>query len=104
MENTTQDTTQEAPAPETAITAPSKAVRERAENKRLKAYHKRYHMTRPEIAEIVGVSVSRVDSWLYPPENRHYRAMPERLLRLFEFELGKRFPRFQSVTIRQMHK
>lgn len=45
-------------------------------------------LSRPQIAEACGVSLSAVDRWLYDPKSRHYRRTPDRAVKLLEFELG----------------
>lgn len=54
-------------------------------------------LTRPLVAEIVGMSRAAVDMWLRPPGTTNWRPMQERYLRLLEFELGYRRPRFTRL-------
>jgi hypothetical protein len=51
-------------------------------------------LTRPLIAEIVGMSRPLVDMWLRPRDTPNYRFMPDRAIRLLEFELGYRKPSY----------
>lgn len=51
-------------------------------------------LTRPLIGEIVGMSRPCVDMWLRPKGTPNYRPMPDRAIRLLEFELGYRKPSY----------
>lgn len=51
-------------------------------------------LTRELVGKICGVTKACVDMWLRPQDSTNWRPMPERLLRLLEFELGKRAPRY----------
>lgn len=51
-------------------------------------------LTRPLIGEIVGMSRPLVDMWLRPKDSPNYRPMPDRAIRLLEFELGYRKPQY----------
>jgi len=56
-----------------------------------------HDLTRPLIAEIVGRSRPLVDMWLRPKGSPNYRPMPDRDLRLLEFELGYRKPGYTRL-------
>ena len=47
----------------------------------------RHSLTRPAVAELCGVSLSTVGSWLAPPGAVRRREMPERALRLLRLAL-----------------
>lgn len=51
-------------------------------------------LTRPMVAKIVGMSRPLVDMWLRPKGSHNYRPMPDRAIRLLEFELGCRRPQY----------
>lgn len=51
-------------------------------------------LTRELVGKICGVTKAAVDMWLRPRDSPNWRPMPDRSLRLLEFELGKRAPRF----------
>lgn len=72
-------------------------------NARIARIYATHDLTRPELGEIAGVGRSRVDSWMRQPDNKNYRECPENLVRLIEFELGIRKPRFTG-TQRELRK
>jgi uncharacterized protein YehS (DUF1456 family) len=51
-------------------------------------------LTRLMVGEICGVSKACVDMWLRPADSANWRPMPDRSLRLLEFELGLRAPSY----------
>jgi hypothetical protein len=55
-------------------------------------------LTRHQVGKICGVTKACVDMWLRPRTSDNWRPMPERLLRLLEFELGKRAPKFTPAS------
>lgn len=55
------------------------------------------NLTRPLVGEIVGMSRAAVDMWLRPPDTPNWRPMPDRALRLLEFELGYRQPQYTRI-------
>jgi transcriptional regulator with XRE-family HTH domain len=55
----------------------------------LKELMKRYELTRPKVAEILGMSLSSVDAWLADITSTRYRKMPSRMLELLKFKLGE---------------
>lgn len=63
-----------------------------ATNERLAKLMAKHAVTRPEAAKIMGVTKSCVDQWLRPQDSNNWRPMPDRSIRLFEFELGLRAP------------
>lgn len=66
-----------------------------ANNDRLrKLMEQEADLTRPLVGRIVGMSRAAVDLWLRPPGTTNWRPMPERALRLLEFELGYREPTY----------
>jgi hypothetical protein len=65
-----------------------------AHNERLAKLMAKHGITRPDAAEIMGVTKSCVDQWLRPEDTNNWRPMPDRSLRLFEFELGMRRPKY----------
>jgi hypothetical protein len=65
-----------------------------ANNEKLARLMVKHEITRPEAAEIMGVTKSCVDQWLRPEKSHNWRPMPDRSLRLFEFELGLRRPSY----------
>ncbi len=60
-------------------------------------------LTREVVGKICGVTKAAVDMWLRPRDSHNWRPMPDRSLRLLEFELGKRSPRF-TPNIRASEK
>lgn len=56
--------------------------------------HEESDLTRELVGTICGVTKAAVDMWLRPRDSPNWRPMPDRSLRLLEFELGKRSPRF----------
>lgn len=63
-------------------------------NAQLAAIIDKEDLSRPESAEIMGVTKSCVDQWLRPEGTPNWRPMPDRALRLLQFELGLRAPSF----------
>jgi hypothetical protein len=59
-------------------------------------------LTRAMVGKICGVTKACVDMWLRPDESANWRPMPERLLRLLEFELGLRAPSFTRFHREEM--
>lgn len=57
-------------------------------NAELRKVRASLHLSRQVIAELAGVSKSLVDSWLYDEDNRNFRPMPWKSLRLIQLELG----------------
>lgn len=60
-------------------------------------------LTRELVGKICGVTKACVDMWLRPEGSANWRPMPERSLRLLEFELGTRAPsytRFQRAELK----
>lgn len=60
-------------------------------------------LTREVVGKICGVTKACVDMWLRPRSSPNWRPMPERLLRLLEFELGKRAAKW-TPSIRAVKK
>jgi hypothetical protein len=55
----------------------------------LRALIEEFGLTRPAVAELLGVERVTVNSWLAPVGSPSHRAMPDNLLRLAMLELGK---------------
>jgi DNA-binding transcriptional regulator YiaG len=53
----------------------------------------REQLTRPQVAEITGMTKACVDQWLRPAESKNYRTMHERYMRLLKWELGLMSPK-----------
>ena len=69
-------------------------------NKRMIQLRERYQLSRRDLAELICQSKSAVDTYLYPPNERHYRELRDGPLRLLEFELGLRGPtRFHGKRV-----
>lgn len=68
-----------------------------ANNEKLLRIRAEYHLSRPLLAQICGVSKSLVDCWLAPPDSPLLRVMADRDLRLLELETGRRDPAYLDV-------
>ena len=56
---------------------------------RLRATMKLYEMTRADVAKLLGISVSSVDSWLSPPDGPRYRKMSDNAMLAFRVKLKR---------------
>jgi hypothetical protein len=73
------------------------AIKADKTNARFTSLMETHELTRPDAAEVLGVTKGCVDQYLRPKGSPNYRVMRENMLRLFEFELGLREPRYTRV-------
>lgn len=68
-----------------------------ANNARLIELRDKFRLSRREIADLICMSRSAVDTYLYPHAEPHFRELPDGPLKLLEFELGlRKSVRFRS--------
>lgn len=60
---------------------------------RLRALMSRKKLTRKAVAELAGVSVKAVDTWLAPPGAASHRDMPDRAMKLVALQLLQQSPK-----------
>lgn len=73
-------------------------------NAELRQIITRLQLTRKEVKEITGASVSLVDSWLLPPDSRNFKPMRSKALRLLRLELGLDKPAYTKLRLRGEQK
>ena len=56
----------------------------------LKSLMVKHELTRPEVGEILGMSLSSVDAWLANQGSTRHRKMPDRIIELLMFKLGEK--------------
>lgn len=54
---------------------------------RLRDLMARHRLTQREVADLGGVSLKTVESWLASPESANHRTMPERAVQLIKLSL-----------------
>ncbi len=64
-------------------------MKKKTNAERLRELMKSRELTRPAVAELAGVSVKTVDSWLAAEGAASHRPMPGRAIELVELKLAK---------------
>lgn len=59
---------------------------------RLRALIRRHKLTRPQVAELAGVTLKTVESWLASEGSASRRVMPQRAIDLIELRLAAASP------------
>lgn len=71
-------------------------------NKRVIELRRKYRLSRQQLAEYAGCSLSLVDRWLREPGTSNYRETKRRYVTLIEFALGlKSNPRVRAPRRRE---
>lgn len=53
----------------------------------LQALMDEHHLSRLQVAQLLGLKKQAVDSWHFSPESKGYRAMPDQSLELLRYKL-----------------